>query len=88
MPRLGQSPLGKGCGHRSMTLMQGIKVLDLSRRIIIGDVIDKVQAARELVALALELSENEADLHQYLSDAARMRADAIADAAEALKVGS
>ncbi len=69
-----------------MTLMQGIKVLDLSRRIITGDVVDKVQASRELVALALELGESEADLHEYLSDAARIRADIAADLAEAAKL--
>jgi len=69
-----------------MTLWQGLKVLDLSRRIIAGDVVDKVQAARELVALALEIGENEGDLHQYLTDAARIRADAIADGVELAKL--
>lgn len=69
-----------------MTLVQGLKVLDLSRRIISGDVVNKVQAARELVSLALEIAEDEADLHEFLTDAARIRADRIADAAEALKL--
>ncbi len=68
-----------------MTLAQGLKVLDLARRIIDGSIIDKVHAAREMVTVALELAP-EADLYDYITDAARARADAIADAYEAAKL--
>lgn len=68
-----------------MTLVQGLKVLDVARRMIDGSIIDKVQAARELVSMALDMVPED-EIHAYLTDAARVRADAVADAYEADKL--
>ncbi len=45
------------------------------------------QIARELIGIALDIYGNEADLKDFLTEAARKRADAIADAATDAKVG-
>jgi hypothetical protein len=70
-----------------MTLVQGIALLDFARKVIAGDVNNPKEIARSLVGLALDLVPVE-DLQEYLTDAARIRADNIADTLQAIKVGS
>ncbi len=70
-----------------MTLIQGLQLLDFARRVIAGEANHPSEIARALVGLALDLAPVD-ELQEYLSDAARVRADAIADAAQRMKVGS
>ena len=64
-----------------------LRLLDLSQRILGGQIVDPQQIARALVGLALDLAPVEY-LAPYLTDEAQRRADLIADIAEAAKYGT
>lgn len=69
-----------------MTLDQAAALIDVGLQVLRGAAVDKLAMARALVALALDLAPVES-LRDYLTDAARKRDEAIADAAERLKFG-
>lgn len=68
-----------------MTLAQGIALLDVSRKVLSGELTDPVQLSRALVGLALDLAPVE-ELAPYLTEEARRRADAAVDILEAVAV--
>lgn len=68
-----------------MTLAQTISVLQFAQRAASGEFRGPAEFARALLCLALDNVSVE-ELRVYLSDEARARADAITDAAEALKL--
>ena len=67
-----------------MNLTQTIALLQFTQRVASGEFKGPIEFAKALLGLALdEVSVD--DLKVYLSEAAQTRADAIADAAEAVK---
>lgn len=69
-----------------MTLDQALSLIALGLEISQGKLTDPQEIAHRVVALGLELVPVD-QLSPFLTEAARRRADAIADAAERLKVG-
>lgn len=67
------------------TLAQGIQVLDFARRLISGELSDPAEISKALAELALELVDI-TSLIPHLTQAARARDNAFADALEAAKV--
>ena len=69
-----------------ISLDQGIAILDLSRKVLRGELTDPKEVAQALLGFALDIAPVE-DLAPYLSEEAKRRADAIVDTVETIKVG-
>lgn len=71
---------------QQLDLGKALALLDLSRKIIAGEIVDPQEVARALVGLALDLAPVGL-LSLHLTEEARKRADLVADLAEAAKFG-
>lgn len=69
-----------------VTIDHGLKLLDLSSRVLRGDLTSMPDLVRELVALGLDLAPEE-ELRAALDEKSRARVNAIADIAERAKFG-